>query len=236
LSIITIVILAVLCDGDDWTEVELFGQSKQAWLETFLDLPHGVPSHDTFGRVFGAIDAEEFRASFRSWVAAICQQLKGVVAIDGKTVRRSKEGSLGKAAIHMVNVWAVESGLVLTQEKVDDKTNEIKVIPALLKLLDLTDTIVTIDAVGCQTDIAQAILEQRADYVLAVKDNQPTLYEDTVTSFETVPLDAASDYHRTVHKGHGRLEIRECWGTAEPDILAFINDYQHGRVSPVWSR
>lgn len=226
LSIITITILAVLCGADDWTEVELFGRSKRAWLETFLDLPQGIPSHDTFGRVFRVIDPEEFRASFRSWVQAQCQKVEGVVAIDGKTIRRSKDGTLGKSAIHMVNVWAVENGLVLAQDKVDDKTNEITVIPSLLELLDLTDTIVTIDAIGCQTDIAETILEQEADYVLAVKENQTTLYEDLVESFADVPPDVTLDYHRTVNKGHGRIEIRECWVTAEPDILAFINDYK----------
>jgi predicted transposase YbfD/YdcC len=226
LSIITITILAVLCGADDWTEVELFGRSKQEWLKTFLELPHGIPSHDTFGRVLRALDPEAFRGSFRSWVQTLCQKIEGVVAIDGKTVRRSKDEALGKAAIHRVNVWAVESGLVLAQDKVDDKTNEITVIPTLLKLLDLTDTIITIDAIGCQTDIAQAIVEQQADYVLAVKENQPTLYEDIVESFEHVPPGVHFDHHRTVTKGHGRVEIRDCWVTAEPDILAFINDYK----------
>lgn len=226
LSIITITLLAVVCGADDWTEVELFGRSKQGWLETFLDLPHGIPSHDTFGRVFRVLDPEAFRKSFRLWVQTLCQKVEGVVAIDGKTVRRSKDGSLGKAAIHMVSVWAVESGLVLAQDKVDDKTNEITVIPTLLKLLDLTETIVTIDAIGCQIDIAQTIVEQQADYVLAVKENQPTLYEDIVESFEYVPPNVQLDHHRTLNKGHGRVELRECWATAEPDLLAFINDYQ----------
>jgi predicted transposase YbfD/YdcC len=175
--------------------------------------------------VVRVIDPAEFRAGFRTWVEAICQKVEGVVAIDGKTVRRSKDERLGKSAIHMVNVWAVANGLVLAQDKVDDKTNEITVIATLLKMLDLTDTIVTIDAIGCQTEMAQAILEQQADYVLAVKDNQPTLYEDIIDSFERVPPDVQLDYHRTVNKGHGRLEIRDCWVTAEPDILAFINDY-----------
>jgi len=226
MSIITIAILAVVCGADDWTEVELFGRSKQGWLETFLDLPHGIPSHDTFGRVFRAIDPAEFRESFRTWVQTICRKVEGVVAVDGKTVRRSKDGTLGKAAIHMVNVWAVENGLVLAQDKVDDKTNEITVIPTLLKLLDLTGTLVTIDAIGCQTNIAKTIREQQADYVLAVKENQPTLYEDIVESFENASADVQLDYHRSVNKGHGRIEIRECWVTAEPDILAFINDYK----------
>lgn len=226
LSVITITILAILCNADGWTEVALFGRSKQKWLETFLDLPHGIPAHDTFGRVFRAIDPVEFQESFRSWTQTICEKVEGVVAIDGKTVRRSKDEVLGKAAIHMVNVWAVENKLVLAQEKVDDKTNEITVIPALLELLDLEAAIVTIDALGCQTEIAQMIIDQGADYVLAVKDNQPTLREDIADSFEHVAQAAGIDYHKTVNKGHGRIEVRECWVTAEPDILAFINDYK----------
>jgi predicted transposase YbfD/YdcC len=149
-----------------------------------------------------------------------------VVAIDGKTLRGSKDGALGKAAIHMVNVWAVENGLVLAQEKVDDKTNEITVIPTLLDLLDLRGATVTIDAIGCQTEIAQSIIDQQADYVLAVKDNQPTLHLDIADSFENMPRGANVDYHRTVNKGHGRVEVRECWTTADPDILHFINDYK----------
>jgi predicted transposase YbfD/YdcC len=226
LSVITITILASLCDADGWTEVEMFGQSKRKWLETFLDLPHGTPSHDTFGRVFRVIDPVEFQESFRSWTQALCEKIEGVVAIDGKTVRRSKDGVLGKAALHMVNVWAVDNGLALAQEKVDDKTNEITVIPTLLELLDLEGSIVTLDAMGCQTNIAQAIRDQRADYVLAVKDNQPTLREEIADSFEHVPPKASIDHYRTVNKGHGRIEIRDCWVTADPELLTFINEYK----------
>jgi predicted transposase YbfD/YdcC len=224
--VIAITILASVCNADGWTEVELFGQSKQKWLETFLDLPHGIPSHDTFGRVFRVIDPEEFRASFRSWTQALCEKVEGVVAIDGKTVRRSKDGVLGKRAIHMVNVWAVDNGLALAQEKVDDKTNEITVIPALIELLELEGGIVTIDAMGCQTNIAQTIIDQQADYVLAVKDNQPTLWKDLADSFEHIPPNASIAHHRTVNKGHGRIEVRECWVTADPEILTFVNDYK----------
>jgi predicted transposase YbfD/YdcC len=226
LSVITITILASLCSADGWTEVEMFGQSKLKWLETFLDLPHGIPSHDTFGRVFRLINPEEFQTSFRSWTRALCEKIEGVVAIDGKTVRRSKDGRLGKAAIHMVNVWAVDNGLALAQAKVDDKTNEITVIPALLELLALEGSTVTIDAMGCQTNIAQAIIDQQADYVLAVKDNQPTLHQDIVDSFAYAPPTAAIDHYRTVSKGHGRIERRDCWVTAEPELLAFINEYK----------
>lgn len=226
LSVIGISILASICNADSWTEIEMFGQSKQKWLETFLDLPHGIPSHDTFARVFRRIAPEEFQEGFRKWTGALCERVEGVVAIDGKTVRRSKDRTLGKSAIHMVNVWAVEQGLTLAQAKVDDKTNEITVIPMLIKLLDLTDTIVTIDAMGCQTEIAQTIIEQQADYVLAVKDNQLTLREDIADQFEQAPAQAGIAHHRTVNKGHGRIEIRECWVTADPDLLVFINEYK----------
>lgn len=226
LSVIAVTIMAVMCNADGWSDVELFGNAKEKWLKTFLDLPHGIPSQSTFSRVFRRLDPEEFRESFRSWTQAICERVEGVVAIDGKTVRGSKDGVLGKAAMHMVNVWAVENGLVLAQEKVDDKTNEMAVIPALLELLDIDGATVTIDAIGCQTEIAQSILDQQADYVLAVKDNQPTLRLDIVDSFQNVPEKAQMDHHQTVNKGHGRIEIRDCWATDDPEIMAFINDYK----------
>jgi len=226
MSIITISIMAILCNAEGWEDVELFGQSKAQWLGTFLDLPHGIPSHDTFGRVLGAIDPEEFQAAFARWTQAMCGRVKGVVALDGKTVRGSRDGSLGQKALHMVNVWAVDNGLVLAQEKVDDETNEMGVIPELLALLDIKGTTVTLDAIGCQTALAQAIVAQQADYVLAVKENQATLLEDVSASFEHAPQAAAMDYHRSTHKGHGRIEIRECWVTDDPEVMAYINDYK----------
>lgn len=146
--------------------------------------------------------------------------------MDGKTERGSKDETLGLAALEMVSVWASENELVLAQDRIDEGTNEITVIPDLLGLLDLEGTIVTIDAMGCQTEIAQAIITQDADYVLALKTNQEKLFEDVATAFEQTVPDTPTDYQRTVNKGHGRIETRECWALSDPDILSYINTYK----------
>jgi predicted transposase YbfD/YdcC len=208
-------------------DIEMFGTAKQEWFETFLDLTHGIPSHDTFGRVFRQINPEEFQAYFQVWTSELRVRLNGeVMSVDGKTQRGSKDGMLGLAALEMVSVWASENELVLGQDRIDEGTNEITVIPELLRLLDLKGSIVTIDAIGCQTEIAQAILDQNADYVLALKANQERLFEDVKAAFEkTVPA-IPTDYHRTVNKGHGRIETRDCWALSDPDILTYIIDYK----------
>ena len=175
-DIVTIALCAVVCGADDWVAVETFGRAKEAWLRTFLALPGGIPSHDTFGRVFARLDPEEFRACFLAWVRAVTggAAAEGIVAIDGKTVRRSHDRGRGKAPLHLVSAWASASGLVLGQVATDDKSNEITAIPALLRLLALEGCTVTIDAMGCQTAIARELVTGGADYVLALKDNQPT--------------------------------------------------------------
>lgn len=227
LNIITIAICGVVGGADSWVDIEMFGNAKLNWFETFLEMPHGVPSHDTFGRVFRHIDPEEFQASFQTWTQRIYERTAGeVMAVDGKTLRRSKDGTLGKDAIEMVSVWASENNLVLAQDKIEETTNEITAIPDLLRLLDLEKCVVTIDAIGCQTEIAETILRQGADYVLAVKDNQETLHEDVQAAFERTGRFNRPDYHKTVNKGHGRIEVRECWAISDPDILAHINDYK----------
>jgi predicted transposase YbfD/YdcC len=225
LNVLTIALCAIICGAETWVDIELFGQSKRDWFARFLDLPNGIPSHDTFGRVFALLDAEQFTRCFVNWVQSICEVLQGqVVAIDGKTVRRSHNRTLGRQAIHMVSAWATQNQLVLAQTKVDDQSNEIVAIPALLKLLELSGCIVTIDAIGCQKEIAAQIIGQGADYMLAVKGNQQTLYQDMRDLFEDAQaVDYVDcDYHKTVHKGHGRVEIRECWTTAHPDYLASL--------------
>ena len=227
LDILVITLCAVICGADGWTEVQRWGEANEAWLRTFLSLPSGVPSHDTFGRVFARLDPQRFRQCFLSWIRAISKLTQGqVVAIDGKKLRRSQDRLGNKKAIWMVSAWATANHLVLGQTKIKDKSNEIKAIPELLRLLELTGCIVTIDAIGCQTKIAEQIVKQEADYLLAVKENQGKLYQDLhdlfagylEANFPQVP----HDYAREVEKDHGRLEIRECWTVADPDSLAFV--------------
>jgi len=215
-NIIVIAICAVICGADTWVDIENFGKAKQEWLGEFLDLTNGIPSHDTFGRVFRLLDPEQFQRGFVSWIQAVSDITDGeIVAIDGKQLRRSHNGRLGKAAIYMVSAWAVNNRLVLGQRKVDDKSNEITAIPKLLEILALSGCIVTIDAMGCQREIAEQIVEQGADYVLSLKGNQGQLHEDVTQMFAYFDkidfADIEHDYDKSVNSGHGRIEIRECW-------------------------
>jgi predicted transposase YbfD/YdcC len=225
LDIVIIAICAAICGADSWEDVELFGDAKHSWFKVFLELPHGIPSHDTFGRVFALLDPEQFQTSFVEWIQAVEELTQGqIVAVDGKTLRRSHDRGNGIAAIHMVSAWASENGLVLGQRQVDDKSNEITAIPQLLDRLEIAGCIVTIDAIGCQTKIVEKIIEKQADYVLPVKENQGKLHEtlhllfDDPAEMRWVPC----DYHKTVGKGHGRIEIRECWATSDPKYLRYI--------------
>ena len=213
LDIVLLAICAVSGGADDWTEIEAFGLAKLDWFQTFLALPNGIPSHDTFGRVFARLDSVEFEEGFVSWVQAVRTTLTGqVIGIDGKTVRRSHNRRLGKNAIHMVSAWATGHQLVLGQRKVDEKSNEITAIPELLKVLEVAGCIVTIDAMGCQKDIAAQIVEQKGHYLLALKGNQEHLAEDVQTLFDWAAANAyeAIDHQtsQTVNKGHGRIEKR----------------------------
>lgn len=184
IEIIAIAICAIICGAEGWTDMEIFGNSKVVWLKTFLELPNGIPSHDTFGRVFGMIDAQQFQLAFWEWVWAVNNIVQGqIVNIDGKCLRGSDDQKLGKRAIYMVSAWAAENEIVLGQRKVDEKSNEITAIPELLKLLNLSGCIVTIDAMGTQTAIAKTIREADADYVLSVKENQGHLFEDISVLF-----------------------------------------------------
>jgi predicted transposase YbfD/YdcC len=224
LDLIVIAFAAILCGADSWVEVEAFGEAKQAWFRRFLPLPNGIASHDTFGDVFARLNPEEFRACFLSWVQAVMTVTQGqVIALDGKTVRRSQDRRWGKSPIHMVSAWAQTNRLVLGQVKVDEKSNEITAIPALLRLLDVAGCIVTIDAMGTQTAIAEQIVAQGADYVLAVKDNQERLAQDVTATFAEAEqsqfIHVPYDYAKTVDKGHGRIETRECWTIARADYV-----------------
>lgn len=195
----------------------MIGKSKEAWLRTFLELPNGIPSHDTFGRFFALLNPVAFQQCFIDWVQALHETVEGVVAIDGKTVRRSHDQAKGKKAIHVVSAWATENGVALGQAKVDDKSNEITAIPELLRLLEIRGCLVTIDAMGCQREIAQSIVEAKADYLLAVKDNQQTLREDVEQEFKEAMADDFAhmdyQYHETLDKNHGRIEKRQYWYT-----------------------
>lgn len=229
IDIIVIAICAVICGAEGWTDVENFGNSKLSWLQSFLDLPNGIPSHDTFGRVFSRIDAQEFQLAFYEWVWAVNDIIQGqIINIDGKQLRGSKDNVLGKRAIYMVSAWAEENEIVLGQRKVDEKSNEITAIPELLKLLALAGCIVTIDAIGTQTNIAQTIVEAEAEYVLSVKENQGHLYEDISVLFAVDRAQnfkyASLEYAQTTNKDHGRIEVRECWSTSNPEYLNLIRD------------
>lgn len=227
LDIISIAICGIVCGADNWVDVEMFGQAKVEWLSSFLELGHGIPSHDTFGRVFRALNAAEFEASFADWTRAICELSAGsILSVDGKQMRRSKDGRLGRDGIYMVSVWAGENNLVLAQDKVADHTNEIIAIPKLLKLLDISGSVVTIDGIGCQSEIVKTIVEQDADYVIAVKANQETLFDDVQAAFGPTTREFAPAYYKTVEKDHGRIDIRECWVCQLPDVLDFIVDYK----------
>lgn len=225
IDIVTVAICGVICGADSWVDLEIFGKSKEGWLKGFLELPNGIPSHDTFGRVFSLLDAQQFRDSFLEWVQAVSDVTRGqVIAIDGKTVRRSHDKSLGKSAIHMVSAWASENRLVLGQTKVAEKSNEITAIPELLALLDVSGCIVTIDAMGCQKEIARLIIEDSGDYVLALKENQGQLYQEVKELFEDEDLVAEMGaFHETVNKGHGRLEHRRCWSISDQECLSYLN-------------
>jgi predicted transposase YbfD/YdcC len=229
-DIIILAICGVICGAEGWVEIEEFGKAKEAFFTEVLDLPNGIPSHDTFGRVFALIDPQQFEASFVQWVQGISRTVKGVVAIDGKTLRRSHDQAAGRKALHLVSAWAVENRLVLAQLATEEKSNEITAIPLLLQQLALAGCIVTIDAMGTQTKIAAQIVAQEGDYALALKDNQGNLYEEVTATFALAEKDGFQalqwETHRRVEKGHGRLEIREYWTIRDAEILSHLDPEQ----------
>ena len=216
IDIITITLCAVICGAEAWTHVEAFGKAKEDWFRTFLELPNGIPSHDTFGRFFSLLDPGAFQEAFLQWVQSANDVFKGqVVAIDGKCLRRSHDHTNNKSAIYMVSAWASANQVVLGQVKTDEKSNEITAIPKLLRALEINGCIVTIDAAGCQKKIAAQIRSQGADYVLALKGNQGNL-RDYVEDYFTAAIEndfigVPHDYFETTDGGHGRVEIRRHW-------------------------
>lgn len=227
IEVFIIAFCGILAGADTWTDIEIFAKSKEQWLREFLPLKQGIPSHDTFGRVFAMVDAGEFERSFALWSQGVFRVTEGqVVCIDGKTARRSHDKAIGKEAIHLVSAWASEDGVAMAQHKVDDKSNEITAIPELLQLLRVAGCLVTIDAIGCQREIAQTIRDKGADYMLAVKGNQPQLHEDIKQWFgdmDESDFDKPDhDYCKVVNKSHGRIETRQCWVISEPMVAEYI--------------
>lgn len=217
-DILFVTICAVISGADSWTEVELFGKTKLEWLRRFAPLVNGVPSHDTFGRVFARLNPVQLEGCFLQWMSALAEATAGrLIAIDGKTIRRSFDKAGGKAAIHMVSAWCEANHLVLGQVATDEKSNEITAIPHLLDLLDIRHAVVTIDAMGCQKAIAAKIVEGKGHYVLQLKENQPALHALVKETFDEltgrgipcVPV----RYHEETDAGHGRVETRRIWTT-----------------------
>ena len=217
-DILVITLCAVICGADSWAEVELFGKAKLDWLRTFLALPNGVPSHDTFGRVFSRLQPDQLERCFMEFMKGLAQASGGsLLALDGKTLRNSFDRAGDKAAIHMVSAWCETNHMVLGQIATEEKSNEITAIPKLLAMLDLTDTVVTIDAMGCQKKIAEQIVQQDGHYILQVKENQPGLHEVVSGTMNElidrrVPGQEAT-FHQEVDAGHGRVETRRIWTT-----------------------
>jgi predicted transposase YbfD/YdcC len=223
-DILVITVCAVLCGLEHWTQIEDFGKAHEVWFRTFLDLPNGIPSHDTFGRVLAALDPDAFERRIQLWIRALLgEHTRGKhIAIDGKTLRRSFDHASGKAAIHMINAYVHENHVVFGQWKVDDKTNEVTAIPSLLEMLQLQEATVTIDAMGCQRQIAQKIIDREGHYVLALKGNQSSLQEDVQLFMEdriARGITEQGDSYELVEKSHGRIEIRKCWTCWQVDWL-----------------
>jgi predicted transposase YbfD/YdcC len=225
IDILTIALLAVICGADDWVEVHDFGEAHQDWLKTFLELPNGIPSHDTFGRVFALLQPQAFEGRFLKWIQQLATPKRGeVIALDGKVLCGSRDRYDGQEAIVMISAYASESGLTLIQQAVPDDTNEIGAMPEVLKLLWLQDCVVTMDSAHCQTENARLIVEQGGDYVFVVKENQGTLHEKLQQTFEHSDYSIANPTtHETVEKGHGRIERRHYTLIQQPDYLDYFN-------------
>ena len=229
-DILVITVCAVICGLEHWTQIEDFAKANEQWFRSFLDLPNGIPSHDTFGKVFAFIDPDEFERRIQKWIHALVgSDTQGKhIAIDGKTLRKSFDTASNKVAIHMINAYVHENHAVFGQLKVDDKTNEITAIPQLLEMLQLKDATVTVDAMGCQREIAKRIVKRQGHYVFSLKGNQSTLHEDVQTFMDDLISNDSTeqyDYYETVEKSHGRIEIRKCWSCWDIDWLTQRHDW-----------
>lgn len=230
-DLLTIALLAMLCGADSFVEMEEFGIAREPWLKKFLKLPSGIPSHDTFGRVFSLIDHTQLETCFTDWVTGVFSVLGygGTIAIDGKTSRRSHDRGKDVPALHMVSAFSTDLGLALGQEKTAADSNEITAVPALLEKLMLKGCIVTLDAMGCQREIAAKIKERGGDYLLALKGNQGELHEAVRDHFDAAVKEEfrgfPHDFQQTVDKGHGRIETRSCWVVKDVAWLPRVRDW-----------
>ena len=224
IDIMVIGFCATLAGGEGFNDMEFFGRQKEAWLRTFLELPCGIPTHDTFNRVFQAIDPEAFMECFVRWTQGLRERICGeIVAVDGKALRRALDKGRKDALPYIVSAWAADNGLVLGQVKVEEKSNEITAIPKILRALELSGCIVTIDAMGCQKKIAREIIDADADYVLALKGNHETVHEEVkscldalIAQHQSNPLATPElDYYETIEKDHGRIETRRFWQSTD---------------------
>jgi predicted transposase YbfD/YdcC len=225
----------VIAGAEGWEDIEEFGEQKEPWLRTFLKLPHGIPSHDTIARVFRLLDSDHFEASFRDWICIVNRQLGTKhIAIDGKALRHSYDKLNMKGMLHLVSAWSVDNRLVLAQQAVDEKSNEITALPELLKALQLQGAIVTIDAMGCQKEVAAQIVEQGGDYILALKDNHPKLFAAVQQHFETLHREhhfTRTQKRLTKDDSHGRSEEREYYQVPLPPKLAWVTQEWAGCCS-----
>ncbi len=228
IDIIVISLCAVICKAESWKDIQLWGEGHQSWLEQFLELPNGIPSRCTFRRVVSRLEPEEFQNCFREWIKALSRATKGrIIAVDGKTLRRSMDSKSDLKALHVVSAWASEQHLTLGQIAVEEKSNEITAIPRLLRLLELKGALVTIDAMGCQKQIARQIIEDGGDYCLSVKGNQETLYQRLIDHFSNDAVEQEWDVYECEEKSHGRYQRRYYYTTAAPEEL---------RASGTWSK
>jgi predicted transposase YbfD/YdcC len=223
-DIIFIAIVSIICGADDWNEIEEFANLKIVWFRKFLLLPNGIPSHDTFNRVFSLLDPKKYTELAMKLFSPTVLEGLDFISIDGKTVRRSVDKKNNKFPIHIVSAWSSRNSLTLGQVKVDEKSNEITAIPELLSLIDINKTVVSIDAIGCQKKIVEKIIEGKGDYAIALKNNQPTVYNDVSKYFETMVLSDFESvrfgYVKKEEKGHGRIEKREYWLLTDIDWLS----------------
>ena len=228
IDIVAIAILAVISGADGWGAIELYGKAKYEWLKGFLELPNGIPSHDTFSRVFARIEPKQFQECFLSWVNSITKKLElEVIAIDGKTMKQSYDRNQSQKPLHIVSAWSASHQLVLGQKKVNKKSNEVTAIPALLELLEIEKTIITIDALGCQKEIAGLIIKKKGDYLLALKGNQKLIHKDVKNWFELARKEEFAgrehSYYQQIEGGHHRVEKRQIWTVAVSELPPLHN-------------